>query len=412
MRLVNTHRAWTARVTATGLAAALLLSACGQDENTDATASNETSSSAGASTSTSTEASTESTEATSSDAPEASSDAPAESSSATPSDAESSAGAEPTAEPSTPVPPKSDSSPTTEPGPDPSASPSTAPESSAPASKPKAGGDCEQAELTASKAFEKNAGELPALPGDEWVMADSEQAFDACADLSWVTVTGSGVGAVPSHLMLFHQGEYIGTAVTQAHAFAPDVRRVDDDTLEVTYLYLKEGEASANASGRATSRFTYDAAQGTVSRTGELPPDDRDDNCTDLVLEEAVEKNIKKVPPVDPDPSYRWYLEESSSEYDPCADLSWAVLGIRGTASSPFQIMLFHDGEYVGTTLKEPRGFLPEVKRLDDGSIEVLYRYLKEGEATFQASGRATATFEWDDKQKKVVQAGDLPPAH
>jgi hypothetical protein len=94
-----------------------------------------------------------------------------------------------------------------------------------------------------------------------------------------------------------------------------------------------------------------------------------------------------------------------------CAALSWMILPIQGgTASSPYQIMLFHDGRYIGTATSEAYGFHPTVQRTDAGQIQVTWHWPREGESNAGASGTTTATFTWNDATGQVDMAGDVPP--
>ena len=100
-----------------------------------------------------------------------------------------------------------------------------------------------------------------------------------------------------------------------------------------------------------------------------------------------------------------------TSTYDSCASLSWIVLPIEGgTASSPYQIMLFHHGEYIGVTSDQMIGFFPEVERLDDETIQVTYKWPRDGETTAGASGRSVSVFTWDGITRAVVHSGEWPP--
>ncbi|WP_462417081.1 LppP/LprE family lipoprotein [Kytococcus sp. Marseille-QA3725] len=137
---------------------------------------------------------------------------------------------------------------------------------------------------------------------------------------------------------------------------------------------------------------------------------DDGEECAQLSEQDAFLQNVDKVPPAFPDDPDIVWSQADGSTYHPCAGLSWITLGIRGTASSPFQIMLFHEGEYLGTTLAKAPGFFPDVRRVDDDTLEVTYRYPKEGEANAEASGRAVSQFTWSDKAGKVVHSGELPP--
>lgn len=132
--------------------------------------------------------------------------------------------------------------------------------------------------------------------------------------------------------------------------------------------------------------------------------------CTDLTGEQAVQRWVGQVPTHN---GWPWDTNYASTDgYDPCQPLSWIVLPIEGgTSSSPYQIMLFHQGQYLGTATSEAYGFSPDVQRLDDASIQVTWRWPQEGESNAAASGRTTAQFRWDDARDKVVMTGDVPPS-
>ena len=93
------------------------------------------------------------------------------------------------------------------------------------------------------------------------------------------------------------------------------------------------------------------------------------------------------------------------------SDLSWITVTLEGaTASSPYHILLFHNGEYLGTATAKAYGFSPKVSRVDDSEIAVTYRWPKEGEGNAEASGTTQAGFRWDEGAQKVVMSGDVPP--
>ncbi|MGD8149691.1 LppP/LprE family lipoprotein [Ornithinimicrobium sp. Y1694] len=155
-----------------------------------------------------------------------------------------------------------------------------------------------------------------------------------------------------------------------------------------------------------------DEAQATTA-----PPPEA--SCADLTGEQALARWLPGIPPffddVDPndpnDPGNWSPALTDTSTYDPCADLSWLTVPIvGGTVSSPFVILLFHEGEFVGTATETPLGFWPEVARVTDGILNVTYTYPQEMEANAQASGRAVWRLTWDDEQGDVVRTGDLPP--
>ncbi len=99
------------------------------------------------------------------------------------------------------------------------------------------------------------------------------------------------------------------------------------------------------------------------------------------------------------------------AQFDPCAELSWQTISIeRGTSSSPYHIMLFHKGEYLGTATAEPYGFFPTVEQVSGNEIAVTYHWPREGESNAGRTGETHAGFRWDEDQQKVIMSGDVPP--
>ena len=130
--------------------------------------------------------------------------------------------------------------------------------------------------------------------------------------------------------------------------------------------------------------------------------------CSSDNDESAYEKAIAQVEPY-PGLDRPW--RPFDSNFDPCADLSWITVTLEGaTASSPYHILLFHNGEYLGTATAKAYGFSPKVSRVDDSEIAVTYRWPKEGEGNAEASGTTQAGFRWDEGAQKVVMSGDVPP--
>ena len=130
--------------------------------------------------------------------------------------------------------------------------------------------------------------------------------------------------------------------------------------------------------------------------------------CSSMTGEQAVAANVAKVPRFR---GWAWDPRHANVEnYDSCLALSWIVLPIEGpTASSPFQLMLFHNGEYIGTATERAHGFAPKVTRVDDSTIDVVWTWKRPGESTAGATGRSTARFHWDQAADKVVMTGEEP---
>ncbi|MCG7432682.1 LppP/LprE family lipoprotein [Kocuria indica] len=177
---------------------------------------------------------------------------------------------------------------------------------------------------------------------------------------------------------------------------------------------IANGPTSGIRSQAASPQAGTDAAAtGQATTAASSAPPEPSGSCANTSAEQAVNENIDRVGPAFPKgnvPDAEWVAIDTET-YDPCADLSWVTLTIRGgTASSPSQQMLFHDGEYLGTTTQEDIGFSPATVRLSDSAIQVTYRWAKEGESNAGASGRAVSTYSWNPNTESVDHAGEWPP--
>ena len=138
-----------------------------------------------------------------------------------------------------------------------------------------------------------------------------------------------------------------------------------------------------------------------------MPSPEEPESCEDIDADEAYQSGIGTISPWN---GFGWG-QPFSSDFDPCADLSWQLIAIEGaTASSPHHIMLFHKGEYLGTATAEPYGFFPTIERVSDAEIAVTYHWAREGETTAGRTGETYAGFRWDEGQQKVIMSGDVPP--
>ncbi len=120
----------------------------------------------------------------------------------------------------------------------------------------------------------------------------------------------------------------------------------------------------------------------------------------------AITDNLSAVPPAQQAPRIPWtYLGESN--YDRCADLSYAIVDIEGgTGSSPQHVMLFHRGAYVGTATACAFGYTSVTAATGD-SVTVAYRWPRDDDPNAAPSGAASATFSWNGTD--VMMSGDLP---
>ena len=97
-------------------------------------------------------------------------------------------------------------------------------------------------------AYAEAMSKLDPLPGynQPWRLADS--GYDSCAALSWMTVTIEGATvSSPYHILLFHNGEYLGTGTFEAYGFAPRIKQVSDSEIAVTYRWPRAGEGNGEA---------------------------------------------------------------------------------------------------------------------------------------------------------------------
>lgn len=129
-------------------------------------------------------------------------------------------------------------------------------------------------EPTAQAALDRWLGDVPQGSEYPWDASNPVGAYyDPCAALSAIPLTiQGGSSGTPYVVMLFHRGEFVQTATREPLVYHPAVVRQADDALAVTYRFAKAGDLLNNPSGAATSVFTWDAAAGKVTRTGELPP--------------------------------------------------------------------------------------------------------------------------------------------
>ncbi len=168
------------------------------------------------------------------------------------------------------------------------------------------------------------------------------------------------------------------------------------------------GAPSTHSAGATSGASPSSATPGSAGTTSPTPTA----TCARLTGRQALATWGPQVPRHPND--YEWDLGQADpADYDPCAPLSWIVLPIIGpTGSSPYAIMLFHHGTYVGPATKDVIGFAPATRRVSPSQLSVTYTYEKPGEITAGASGRATALFTWDAASGKVVRTGQIPPGY
>lgn len=115
---------------------------------------------------------------------------------------------------------------------------------------------------------------FPDFPDLPWVAAEPDrETWNSCAPLSYAVATlEGGTASTPNHILLFHGGEFVGTATTDAYGFFPEVQQLSDTLITVTYRYPLPGEPNAAPSGEAVATYAWDEATQSVVMDGELPP--------------------------------------------------------------------------------------------------------------------------------------------
>ena len=173
---------------------------------------------------------------------------------------------------------------------------------------------------------------------------------------------------------------------------------------EPTAAQTEEGNASDDESARTRPPASASPETASAGPTTE--------KCATMTGAEAISTWGPQMPTFREGYDWQWNLDRADpNTYDPCAALSWVVLGLKGgMASSPVQIMLFHRGQYIGVTASEPINYWPEVVRLDDAAIQVTYKWPRDGETTAGATGRSVSIFTWDEQTQSVVHSGEWPP--
>lgn len=99
-----------------------------------------------------------------------------------------------------------------------------------------------------------------------------------------------------------------------------------------------------------------------------------------------------------------------TSGYSGCSDLSWIVVPYGNVAHAPHAVLLFHQGEYLGTATAHPLEHVPRIEQVSDDRLAIVYSYVEDGQATPPPEGRALSTFTWNDDTRSVDHEGDFPP--
>lgn len=124
-----------------------------------------------------------------------------------------------------------------------------------------------------------------------------------------------------------------------------------------------------------------------------------------------IERGISLIAPPfpggSPNADTPWAPRPYQANYNTCAALSYAEITVdQATAASPEQLLLFHNGNFVGTGIKCNTAFQSVTNATDD-TVFVTYRYLTPGDPNASPQGEASVSFHWDGTS--VVMNGTLP---
>lgn len=153
----------------------------------------------------------------------------------------------------------------------------TTPSATEPTQSPAPDASTSCSDSTQAAALEQALPQLaayPDFPELPWVAAEPDrETWDACAPLSYAVATlVGGTASTPNHILLFHGGEYLGTASSDAYGFFPEIQQLSDTAITVTYRYPLPGEPNAAPTGEAVASYAWDEATQSVVMDGELPP--------------------------------------------------------------------------------------------------------------------------------------------
>lgn len=177
------------------------------------------------------------------------------------------------------------------------------------------------------------------------------------------------------------------------------------------------GCAADDGASDDAGQTSPEASEPAPSESPEPSTDDgdetgSDDSCASGTAYEIAGDALAEVPLPDELEDATWDVDGADvSGFDPCTGLTQIVATVvDATASSPYTILLFHDGEWLGTATKESYPFTPVIERVDPDEIRVVYAYLQDGDANADPKGEAVATFAWNEETASVDMTGDVPP--
>lgn len=143
------------------------------------------------------------------------------------------------------------------------------------------------------------------------------------------------------------------------------------------------------------------------------------ETCGGMTGTEAVETWGEKLDDFTPegttDPISPSLSMADTANYEPCDGLSAIVVpyaedpGAAG-GDSFSTVMLFDDGEFIGTDTATPRQRSPEIERVNQDTLQLTYGYGDRSDAV-GPEGYVVSTFTWDEATQSLDHSGELPPA-
>ncbi|GAA5061750.1 LppP/LprE family lipoprotein [Nocardia callitridis] len=155
--------------------------------------------------------------------------------------------------------------------------------------------------------------------------------------------------------------------------------------------------ASAGCAGADTSAA---AEQTPIVATSEISQD-----CGVDLASQTIQDAIATLP-TEPQTGRGWSTNPAGFQgnFDPCATLSTAIVSIEGaTGSSPNHVLLFHQGEYVGTATQKAYGLVSlDASASTDDTVVIAYR--APGTCTACNDGAVTTVgYHWDGTKVETI---------
>lgn len=138
-------------------------------------------------------------------------------------------------------------------------------------------------------------------------------------------------------------------------------------------------------------------------------------SCADYTAETIIDSFSSEIDPawdgLNPGDDGNWnFAAADTSTYDPCAPASWIVIPTTTPGpDTPYEIALFHNGEFVDTALSRAYLNEPQVTLTDESTIDVTY-YWYVGEGENRTEIPVDASFTWDEATGEFVHDGSMPP--